>query len=195
MLSIRSFLYVGFFLVVSVPTGAGAGLDPWGDTRYFAYVGQYTDTRYTEILLFDTDFQSSYVAVLGATTRIANVGDHGHIEAEINFGQHWGRQNNREVNALASARWRRFPWNHRVATSLAIGTGVSVASRVPEIEDLPHRPGARRLVYLMHEIEFSRPSDPHLSLFLRIHHRSGLYDVVSEARGSNFLGMGVRRAL
>jgi hypothetical protein len=197
MLPSRHWTKAGAVLLAlgAAETTLAAPIDPWEESRYFLYVGRYTDTRYTQLLQFERDFKPSYVGVLGVTTRITGLGAHAHLEGEVQVGQHWGRQHNREANGLIAARWLRFPWDEVLDTSAAFGIGASFASRVPEVEDMPGRPGARRLVYFHNEIEFSRPGNPHTSVFLRLHHRSGMYDVVSEARGSNFLGIGVRRGL
>jgi hypothetical protein len=175
------------------PASAEALADPWEDTRYFLYWGRHTDTRYLQILRLGINLQPSNVGVAGAARRLVTMGMHAHIEGEVNLGQHWGRQSHQEINGLVSVRWRRFPWDHRVDTSLAAGLGLSFASRHPPIEEAPDRPPAtRRLTYLMTELEFSRPTQPGVGFLLRIHHRSGVFGLVSDARGSNFVGVGVR---
>jgi len=45
------------------------------------------------------------------------------------------------------------------------------------------------------EMAFSHPRHPEWAGFVRVHHRSGLYGVVSDPGGSNFIGVGVRRSL
>jgi hypothetical protein len=54
----------------------------------------------------------------------------------------------------------------------------------------------RRLQYhMMLEIEFGRGAWP-LRPFLRLHHRSGIYGVISpQETGSNFVGAGLRIGL
>jgi hypothetical protein len=42
------------------------------------------------------------------------------------------------------------------------------------------------------DIEGTRPSWRNWSVFARIHHRSGIFGLLSDARGSNFVGLGVR---
>jgi hypothetical protein len=175
------------------PAPAEAQKDPWDDTRYAIFVGRHTDTRYLQILKLKTDFQASHIAWVGLARRLMTFGDYRHLEAELNVGQHWGMQNHQELNALISHRWRRFPWDHYVDTSLAVGMGLSFASRHPPLEEREEQPPAvRRQAYMMNDIEFSRVENPDLSLFLRIHHRSGIYGLISDSRGSNFVGIGLR---
>jgi hypothetical protein len=179
--------------LASASASAWTPADVWDDTRYFLYWGRLTDTRYLEIVRLGINLQPSNVLVAGATRRVATMGGSAHIEGEVNLAQHWGMQSHQEINGLMSVRWLRFPWDHYVDTSLAAGLGLSFASRHPPIEEAPDRPPAsRRLTYLMTELEFSRPETPHIGLLVRIHHRSGIFGVISDARGSNFVGVGVR---
>jgi hypothetical protein len=52
--------------------------------------------------------------------------------------------------------------------------------------------GTRALVHLMFEVTCAPPQTRDWSLFLRIHHRSGVFGLVSDADGSNFIGLGLR---
>jgi hypothetical protein len=83
-----------------------------------------------------------------------------------------------------------------VATSFSIGEGLSVVSRVPDVEILTTGVGgtSRLLNYLMLEMTLAVPSLPYLQLVGRIHHRSGMFGVFGNAQesGSNTLGLGIR---
>lgn len=167
--------------------------DPWDQPRWLVYGGQYTDTRFTQILQLRTDFQSSRIAVAGVTKRLRPMGHAAHFEVEVHAAQHWGMQSHQELNGLVSVRWRRFPWDASLDTSFAFGKGLSFASRHPPLEERPDRPPAvRRQSFMLAEVEFSRPERADLGLFVRIHHRSGVYGLVSDARGSNFVCLGLR---
>lgn len=101
-----------------------------------------------------------------------------------------------EVDGYIALRWRRLPWNHIVATSLAIGDGLSYVSRVPEVEIYTTEVGgtSQLLNYLMLEATFAVPSLPYVQLVGRIHHRSGMFGVFGDAQesGSNTVGLGLR---
>ena len=175
---------------------ASGARDPWDATRYHVYVGQYTATRYTQILQLKTDFQASSIAAAGLVRRLKPLGERAHLEGELHVGQHHGMQHHQELNGLISIRWRRFPWDDAVDTSFAFGKGQSLASRHPPLENHPDRPPAvRRQSYMLTEFEFSRPGGARAALFLRIHHRSGVYGLVSDSRGSNFICIGLRGSL
>jgi hypothetical protein len=100
-----------------------------------------------------------------------------------------------EFNPYFSVRWANFPWNHYLATSFAIGEGLSYATRVPTIEADNTRDGETRnlLNYLMFEATFALPSHPKWELALRVHHRSGVFGLYKARNsGSTAVGLGIR---
>jgi hypothetical protein len=57
------------------------------------------------------------------------------LEAEGQVVYNFGDQDHWEFNVVPiMARWQRFPWDARVATSAAFGLGLSYATEVPEVE-------------------------------------------------------------
>jgi len=160
--------------------------------RLSLYTGQHSDTRFVEILRADTDFQSSYLAVAGLGREIYSFSEDLHLEGEVNIGQHWGQQTHSEINALFPLRWSRFPWDSVLDTSVAFGLGLSLATQAPPIEERADLPADPFLAYMMFEFETRLPRWPQRSIYMRIHHRSGVFDLVSDASGSNFVGLGLR---
>lgn len=162
----------------------------------FAYGGQWTANRIGEILQAQTKFRSSYVWAVGASRTVYEIGDFLLLEFEVNTARHTGRQNHSEVNAAFALRWHRFPWDQYVNTSLAYGLGPSYAFRRPPIEQRSnHDPDpSRLLVFMPVEVTFGPPEKYQIPLevLLRVHHRSGAFGVVSDARGSNFITSGLR---
>ena len=101
-----------------------------------------------------------------------------------------------EFNPYFDIRWNDFPWNHFIKTSVAVGEGISYATRHPfqEVRDPTKAAEAKVLLnYLMFEVGFSLPKYPQWQLFLRIHHRSGAYGVFCRGIvGSTAVGIGLR---
>jgi len=101
-----------------------------------------------------------------------------------------------EVSAYAALRWRRLPWNHIVATSFAVGEGLSMVNQVPDVEiETAYVGGTSRLLnYVMLEMTLAVPSVPLVQLVGRIHHRSGAFGVFGDAvqSGSNTVALGFR---
>jgi hypothetical protein len=93
-------------------------------------------------------------------------------------------------------RWRNFPWNRYIATTFAVGEGISYATDPPEIEkedDGDRNDSQSLLNYLVFEATFALPKHPRVQLVYRLHHRSGAYEIFDESDfGSNVLGFGLR---
>lgn len=49
------------------------------------------------------------------------------------------------------------------------------------------------MIYFHIELEHRLRSDPDAGIFVRLHHRSGGYGLVSDATGTNALAIGYRR--
>ncbi len=103
-----------------------------------------------------------------------------------------GDDPNYEGNVYFVVRWRNFPWNRYVATTLAIGEGLSYVSRVPEEEKQSNDDTEKLLNYLMLEATVALPSYPRAQILYRIHHRSGVYGLFGDNSGSNVIGVGFR---
>ena len=173
-------------------TAHGDGVPPQRpETSVFAYGARWTDNRFLEILQFETAMRDSYLAAVGISRQLHRFGENLHLEGELNAARHWGQQDHFELNAAASLRWTRFPWDRLTDTSAAWGIGPSRAFGDPVIED--RRP-SRTQVFMVAELAFAPPATRQGSweAFLRIHHRSGVFGVVSDASGSNFIATGLR---
>lgn len=117
------------------------------------------------------------------------------LEPEIGIARRLGRQNETEVWAALYARYRGFPWDEVVTTTAALSTGFSYATDVSEVEiDRAGEGEADRLLhYFSPEITFALPRRPDLELVFRFHHRSGVFGIVSDARGGAHYGtVGIR---
>lgn len=169
--------------------------NPSRDHAVFVYGGQWTATRFLEILLeLDTDFQESYLGAVGVSRTFHRFGRHLDLEGETNLTRHWGKQDHFELNAALNLRWNTFPWDNFVNTSLAYGLGPSYAFGRPNIEERRRRPLSRLLVFMVGEVTVGPPAswDSPWEGLVRIHHRSGGFGTVSDAGGSNFITTGLR---
>jgi hypothetical protein len=141
-----------------------------------------------------TDFRSTHLGALGISRVMHRFNRHLHLEVEVNVARHRGMQAHFEVNAAAGLRWNTFPWDRVVDTSLTFGLGPSYAFDRPPIEARPDRSASRVLAFMVGELALASPGPRNASWegFVRIHHRSGMFDVVSESAGSNFVTAGLR---
>lgn len=104
-----------------------------------------------------------------------------------------GTTPNPEVATYIILRWHRFPWNRFVATTFAVGEGLSYAARVPEVEEDFPDGSSTLLNFLTLELTFALPRLPRLQLVYRIHHRSGVFGLFGVGtNSSNAIGLGLR---
>jgi hypothetical protein len=114
------------------------------------------------------------------------------LEAEGQVVYNFGEQHHWEFNvAPLVARWQRFPWNARVATSAAFGLGLSYATEVPEVEVELEGESHRLLIYWVAELT-AGPVNAPWSASLRLHHRSVAWGLMGDEGGMNAVGMGIR---
>ena len=106
--------------------------------------------------------------------------------------KHFKMQEHYEFNIALIYRWLKFPWDHIIDTSLAIGDGFSYALEKPKIELAKHKT-SKLLNYLLVEIALLVPGYRRWEVFTRIHHRSGVYGLINDIKGgSNFVALGLR---
>jgi hypothetical protein len=75
--------------------------------------------------------------------------------------------------------------------TIALGIGPSIALETPAIERERHERTSRRMLFMPFEITAGAPQGQ-WEAFIRVHHRSGGFDVISRASGSNHVAAGAR---
>lgn len=154
----------------------------------------------------DWPWSDSGMVGFAASRQIASFG-HGDIgdivalEAEVGVAQRYGSQTQLEVWGAFYLRWKQFPWNRVVKTTVAISTGLNWASGISahEVRSSQNGEGSQLLHYLSPEITFALPKYPDQELVFRFHHRSGGGDmfgpnsIFNNTRGgSNYVNVGLR---
>ena len=119
------------------------------------------------------------------------------IEVEGQGVKHFGFQDHVEGTIAAVVRSGEVPLIGGLSFNVAWGNGFSYAFGDPDYEKGPglvRGVDTRRLQYYMgFEAEFTHASQPDIHLVAKLHHRSGIYGVISpQQTGSNFVGAGVR---
>ncbi len=187
-------VHIAILTLALAPVGRVAASEPSADHAWSlaVYAGPHTSTRFVEIIQGHTEIRRSYVAALTATRPIHVHEGYAQWEVEAQVAQHAGKQHHTELNAALLLRWTRFPWNDRVRTGVALGIGPSFASKTPQIERDRGGETSRRLAAMPFEIAVG-PASGHWDGILRVHHRSGVFDLVSRGTGSNFVALGFRR--
>ena len=151
-----------------------------------------TDNKWREIAARDdVGFRDAYL-VGAALSREVGGGPRWAVEVEGQAVRHFGEQQHWELNGVLLGRWRAFPWNAAVPTSVAFGIGPSYATKVPPAEVALDGDSARLLLYWTVELELGLP-DRRVSAVARLHHRSNGYGAFAETGGSNWIALGLRR--
>jgi hypothetical protein len=153
------------------------------------YTGMFTGASLVDVVSFSATYVDSYVEVLALSWQFFRLGDHIRLEVEGQVAKHFGEQDHWELNALAVARWVTFPWNAYLATTFAVGEGISYATKVPKLENQPE--ASQALNYLLFELTFALPTHPEWALVGRIHHRSGFWGALAPNH-SNVVGVGIK---
>jgi hypothetical protein len=157
------------------------------------YGGQVTDGSIGDAFTPQDDYKNSYLGAFVFGKEFWTYKDYIGMEAEGQIVKHWELQDHFEFNALLVIRWLPFPWDDHVDTSFALGNGISYATEDPEIEEQAHDNVSKILHYLMLELSFLLPNQAHWNVFVRLHHRSGVFGLYNGVSGaSNALGAGVR---
>ncbi len=201
-----------------------------GKWFFSIYGGQFSAHDFIEVAQGETNFKCSYMAALVIGKELWKYHDYLNLEVEGQFVKHWGKERyscscpacsdpgsdwaegqsysnqntgkheHEEYNAVLVLRWVKFPWNQYLNTSLALGDGLSYATKLPPVEMDQHAINhgdeykvSKLLNYLMLELSFSIPRFSSYSTFARIHHRSGIFGFFNGVKGgSNFVTGGIR---
>jgi hypothetical protein len=166
----------------------------WNDGRWFVsgYFGHAARSELSQLLFrFDANYAKQYV-VLGTLGReIGSLGNLVRFEWETGLGVHFGRQEFVDAHLYFVARWIWFPWNRWVPTTIAIGTGPSLASKRPELENEKGEAGHYKNGFMM-ELTVAPPTAPDWMLAARIHHRSSFFGLLQAGTPSDYVTIGIK---
>lgn len=124
------------------------------------------------------DWKYGRSAFIGAaiSRELVTWGNYGSIEGELGIGKRFGIMDEGEGWVALYFRWKWFPWNDYVRTTVAVSTGVNVATDIAEWErkrTINSGRGSYQQHYFSPEITFGLPNFPNTDLVFRFHHRSG----------------------
>jgi hypothetical protein len=180
--------------ILLLPSGAMGAERAWSVGGYF---GQYYDTEPAGFSQGKANFLQQYiVAVTGSKTLWRAESLPFALELDGMLGLQYGLATIQEVAVAPVARWSGFPWNAYLQTDVRFGpVGVSYTSAVSPIERGPSGHGSHILNFLLIELDFSLPDIQSKEVFLRLHHRCSLYDVLNNygANGEDFFAVGYRQ--
>ncbi|WP_342353391.1 hypothetical protein [Leptospira vanthielii] len=168
------------------------------------YGGIFTTTDLIPIVFRQkTDYKESYIGSLGLTRPLDYRIRWFDFLWEGNVTKHFGEMNHWEVNGFYIVKIDRM---YGSPISLSLGEGLSLASENPKLENKTkgyYLDGLQKdaiesralLNYMMVEISSYLPFERKTELFLRVHHRSGIFGLYCPPDpncGSNFVSYGFR---
>jgi len=166
----------------------------WGDGKWFVsgYVGAAATEELSTLLFRGRANYTRQYVLLGTLGReIGSLGNLLRFEWETGLGFHFGHQTFLDAHLYFVARWIAFPWNRWVPTTIAIGTGPSLASAKPDLENEKGNAGYYKNGFMM-ELTVAPPDAPHWMLAARIHHRSSLFGVLNSGSPSDYVTIGIK---
>jgi hypothetical protein len=160
------------------------------------YVGKYHDAEPAGALAGRANYVEHYMLAVTASKTIWR---HSSwplaIEIDGMVGLQSGMASLTEIAFAPALRWSGMPWRSTLRTDLRLAPlGVSYTSQVGPMEAGPDGRGSRTLNYLFLEAAFSRPQAKEHELFVRLHHRCAIYDLINNygSNGEDFLSFGYR---
>jgi hypothetical protein len=119
------------------------------------------------------------------------------VELEGQVVKHFGNQDHLETTGAVVIRSGEFRPLDKLSFNAAWANGLSYAFSHPAYErgaDGVRGVNSRQLQYYMGiEMELTNPAMPNLHLVTKLHHRSGIYGLISPSKtGSNYIGVGLR---
>jgi len=183
------------FLSVSLLIPASAFCDV-SDWSVGGYGGQYYDTEPAGLIHGNAKFLNQYLAAFTASKTVWR-SEALPISLEIDgmIGHQFGLASLDEIAIAPVLRWSSFPWKEILQTDLRFGPlGVSYTTTVSPLERGNNGSGSRTLNLLLIELDFSLPRLRSKEVFVRLHHRCDIYDLLNNygANGEDFLALGYR---
>ena len=160
------------------------------------YAGQYYDTEPAGFTQGKAHYLNQYIVAITASKTLWRA-ESLPLALEIDgmLGFQFGLASLQEVAIAPVLRWNGFPWNETLQTGFRFGpVGASYTTAVSPIERGPSGDGSHILNFLMIELDFSLPDNKSKEVFLRLHHRCSLYDLLNNygANGEDFFALGYR---
>ncbi len=143
------------------------------------------------------DWGNSDIAGLYISRPIMQYKDWFTLDAEIGVAKRFGEETETEFWTAIFLRWRKFPWNHIVKTTIGASTGINYATGVSgyELEKAATHDssGSNLLHFFSPEITFALPEHDNVELVFRFHHRSGVWGTFNGVHGGSHFGtVGIR---
>lgn len=163
-----------------------------GPYSFFVYAGPGISNGLTRFYKFD--IKDTQLLAAGMTARLYRFDFGLEIEGEVGLARRFGQDELWEGWVAVGIRWRDFPWNHILQTTMGFALlGVDYTTEVPPFEiEFSKNEGEQLLHFLALELTLALPEHPDVALMLRVHHRSSVLGLYGDGGGTNFVTAGMR---
>ena len=113
-----------------------------GDCGVAGYFGWYVEEGMSDVFISSPEtpltwtYAGDHLLAGAVTRRIATLWSHVDVEPEFGVGQRMGKQHETEIWGAVFFRWRGFPWDDRLITTVAISTGMNYATDISAFQPL-----------------------------------------------------------
>lgn len=161
------------------------------------YAGQYYDSEPAGFNQGRATYLNQYLVALNASKTLWRA-DSLPLSVEVDgmLGYQFGLASLYEIALAPVLRWSSFPWKKILQTDMRVAPlGLSYTSMLSPLERGTNDRGSQLLNFFMVELDFSLPEVKEKEVFLRLHHRCSLYDVLNDygANGEDFFVLGYRQ--
>lgn len=173
-----------------------------GDCAVSIFGGNYVQNSLGQVLVTSPEtpvtwnyHTADHLIGTSVSRVVAHFWTHWTLEPEAGIGQRFGSQSATELWGALFFRYHGFPWDKTVVTTIAFSTGLNWASHVTQQEDdrAHDGQGTPWMHYFAPEVTFALPEHPNVELMFRMHHRSGVFGLVSDAwGGAQYATVGLR---
>ncbi|MGE0153344.1 MAG: hypothetical protein AB7R90_12070 [Reyranellaceae bacterium] len=155
----------------------------WGDGKSWvnAWAGAIADADLSDII-FRGDYSMGDVGLAGVSfsREFGSLGNAIRFEWEVGASVFFGAETFFSAQAYLITRWVWFPWNKWLVTTLAVGTGPSIATKKSKYESENGEASYYKNGFLL-ELTFNLPDNPNWVLQYRNQHRSSIFGVLPQA--------------
>jgi hypothetical protein len=190
------------FTQAAAPQSVASDNQPIGERGPLSvglYAGELYKHQYLSILYRPQDIQlsPSYLVAVNVDYRIykpARIPIQ--FEGEFDIAKRFHGANEFDVVLAPFVRWTWFPWNRLLYTNFRLGAaGLSYTTGVSawERENSGNNRGSNFLQFGSMEVSFAARENARSEVFVRVHHRSGVFGLINGVNGgSNYLSFGFR---
>lgn len=163
------------------------------------YAGELYKSEYISILYRPKDIQlsPSYLVAANVDYLIYKSVDVPiQFEGELDVAKRFHGADEFDIVLAPFVRWTSFPWNRFLYTNVRLGAlGLSYTSGVSvwERQNSGDNRGSNFLQFGAMEVSFAARENARSEIFVRVHHRSGIFTLINGVSGgSNYLACGFR---